>query len=106
MVPVVGVDHAPTTAFATEAYTPSRGPPTSVPLSGSILVPERLGSTSSQRSEIPPTVSDHAVFTIIVVNYWSFSTSLWPPIVHYRLHCPMPQCKYPRNQNKISPWVA
>ena len=36
MAPVVGVDHAPTTTFATEAYTLPLGPPISVPISGSI----------------------------------------------------------------------
>ena len=73
MVPVVGADYASTTAFATEAYTLSPGPPTSV------LVPKQLGSASGQGLEIPPTVSDHAVLTIVVANYWSFSTCLWSP---------------------------
>ena len=82
MVPAVGVDQAPTTAFATEAYTLSPGPPISVPMH------EQLGSTSGRGLETQPTVSDHAVLTIIVANYWLFSTCP-PPIVHYR-RCPIP----------------
>ena len=62
MVPVLGVDHAPTTAFAAEAPTLSPGPPISVP------VPKQLGSPSGQGLETPPTVSDHAVLTIVVAN--------------------------------------
>ena len=88
MVPVVGVDHAPTTAFATEAYTPSPGPPISVPVSGSISM--QLGSASGQGLETPPTVSDHAVHTIVVANYWSFSTCLCPLVDRYHPHCLMP----------------
>ena len=53
MGPVVGADHAPTTAFATEAYTLSPGPLISVP------VPKQLGSASGRGLETPPTVSDH-----------------------------------------------
>ena len=52
MVPVVEVDLAPTTAFATEASTLSPGPT----------------STSDQGLETPPTVSDHAMLTIVVAN--------------------------------------
>ena len=81
MVPVVGVDHAPTTAFAAEAYTPSLNPP---------IVPEQLGSASGGELEIQPTVSDHAILTIVVANYWSFSTCLWPLIVHCRPRCLIP----------------
>jgi hypothetical protein len=69
MAPVVGVDHAPTTAFAKEAYTLSPGPPISMPVSELILVPKQLGSASGQGLETPPTVSDHAVLTIVVANY-------------------------------------
>ena len=87
MVPVAGVGHAPTTAFATtEAYTLSPGPPNSVPVSGS-LVPKQLGGRGLESS---PTVSDYAVLTIVVANSLSFSTCLWPPIVYYRPCCPMP----------------
>ena len=87
MVPasVFGVDHAPTMAFTTEAYTLSSGPPISVPVSRSIApVPKRLGSDIGAVLE---TVSDNAVLTIVVANYWSFSTRLWP-IVHLRPRCP------------------
>ena len=65
---MVGVDHAPTTASATEAYTLSPDPSISVLVSGSIPVPEQLDSTSSRGLETPPTVSDHAVPTIVVAN--------------------------------------
>ena len=99
MVPasVFGVDHAPTMAFATEAYTLSPGPPISVPVSGSIVpVPKQLGSALCSASgavlETPLalTVSDNAVLTIVVANYLSFSIRLWPPIVHYRPRRPIP----------------
>ena len=63
MVPVIGVDHAPTTAFAMEAYTPSSGLPTTVP------VPNQLSSDGSRGLETPSTVSIHAMLTIIVANY-------------------------------------
>ena len=66
MAPVVGADHASTTALATEAYTLSSGPPVSAPVSGSIPVPKQLGSSSGQGLETPPTVSDHAVLKIVV----------------------------------------
>ena len=56
MVPVVGVDHTRTTAFATEAYI-------SVAISGSIPVHQQPGSASGRGLETPPTVSDHAVHT-------------------------------------------
>jgi hypothetical protein len=87
MVPVVGVDHAPTTAFAAEAYTLSH-----TLSSGPISVPvrEQLGFASDQGLEYQPTVSDHAVLTIFVANCWSFSTCLWPPIIPCRPRCPMP----------------
>ena len=78
MVPVVGVGHAPTTAFATEAYTLS---PISAPV---------LGPASGRGLETPPTVSDHVVLTIVIANYWPFSNCLWPPIVRYRPRSPMP----------------
>ena len=87
-VPVAGVDHAPTTAFATEAYTLSPGSPISVPVSGSI--PVQFGSASGQGLETPPTVSGHAVHTIFVADYWSFRICLWPPIDCYRPRCLMP----------------
>ena len=70
MVPVVPVDHldhAPTTAFDTEVRTLL---PISVP------VPKELGSASDRGLETPPTVSDHAMLTIVVANYWSYSTHL------------------------------
>ena len=63
MVPVIGVDHAPTTAFAAEAFTLSPSLPTSVP------VPNQLGSASVLGLETPSTVSNHAVLTIVVANY-------------------------------------
>ena len=87
MVPVVGVDHAPTTVFATEL---SPGSPISLPVSG--LIPVQLDSASGRRLDIdtPPAVSDHTVHTIIVADYWSFSTCLWPPIDRYCPHCLMP----------------
>jgi hypothetical protein len=78
---VVGIDHTPTPALAMEAYSLSPGTPFSVP------VPKQLGSASDLGLETPLKVSDHPVLMIVVANYWSFSTCLWPPIVHY---CPMP----------------
>ena len=78
MVPVVGVDHASTTAFTMEANT--------VPVSGLIPVPKQLDSAGSRGLEIPPTVNYHAVLTIVVADYWSLSTCL----VYYRPHCLMP----------------
>ena len=90
MVPVVGVDHASTTAFATETHTLSPGLPFSVPVSRSTLLPEQLGSASDLGLETPLTVSDHSVHAIVVANYWSFSTCLWPPIDRYHPRCPMP----------------
>ena len=77
MVPVVGVDR---TVYATEADKLSRGPPIPVP------VPTQLGSDSGEGLETPPIVSDYAVLTIVVANYWSFSSCLSPLILHYRLH--------------------
>ena len=77
MVPasVSGVDHAPTMAFTTEAYTMSPGPPISVPVSRSIVpVPKQLGSALGSASgavlETPLTltVSDNAVLMIAVAN--------------------------------------
>ena len=62
MVPVVDVDHAPTTVFATEAYTLSLS--ISAPVSGSILVPTQLGSAGGRGLETPPTVSDHALLRL------------------------------------------
>ena len=56
---VVDIDHAPTATFATEAYKLSPGPLIPVPVSGSILVPEQLGSASCQGLETPSKVSDH-----------------------------------------------
>ena len=66
MIPVVGVDHAPTTAFASEVHTPSQDALISQPVSGSIAVPKQLGTTSDRRLETPSTVSDHAVLLIVV----------------------------------------
>ena len=101
MAPVVSVDHAPTTAFAREAYTLPPGPPISVPAVSElelISVSKQLDSASGRGLETPSTVGDHVVHTIVIANYWSFSTCLWPPVAC----CPMPQCKYPQNLNKIS----
>jgi hypothetical protein len=64
MVPLIGVDHVPTPAFATEAYTLSPGSPVTVP------APKQHGSASGRRLETQPTVSDHAVLTIVVTDYW------------------------------------
>ena len=63
MVSVVGVDHAPTTGFATEAYTLSPGIPISV---------QELGSVSDRGLETLSTVSDHPVLTIVVANWHMF----------------------------------
>ena len=57
---MVVVDHAPTIACDTEAYT---GPPISMP------VPKQFASASGQGLETQPTVSDYGVLTIIVANY-------------------------------------
>ena len=62
MVPA-GPDHALTTAFATEAYTPSPG------LAISVSVPNQLGSASVRGLETPSTVSNHALLAIVVANY-------------------------------------
>ena len=65
---MVGIDHTPTTAFATEAYTLS---PISAPVSesGSIPVPKQLDSVpSGQGLETPSTVSDHAVLTMLLIT--------------------------------------
>ena len=85
MVPVVGVDHAFTTVFATELSPAS---PILLPVSG--LIPAQLDSASGRGLETPPTVSDHTVHTIVVADYWSFSTCLWLPIDHYCPRCLMP----------------
>ena len=58
------------------------GLPILVPVSP---VPTQLGSASGGGLETRPTVSGYAVLTIVVANYWSFSTCIRPPIVHY---CP------------------
>ena len=63
MFPVVGVDRAPTTPFATEAYTLSLGPPIWVP------VPKQLGSAIGQGLETQHTVSDYAMLMNVVANY-------------------------------------
>ena len=89
MVPVVGVDHASATAFGAEDNTLHPAPSISVPISGSIPVPKQLGSASGGGLETSPTVSDHIMLTIVVANYWSFSTYIRPPVVHYRPRCPM-----------------
>ena len=85
MAPEAAADHNPT---ATEAYTLSSGPAVTV------SVPKRLDSAGGGGTEIEiqSTVSDHAVLMIVLLltNYSSFSTCLWPPIVHYRPRCPMP----------------
>ena len=92
MVPVVGIDHASTSAFATEAYTPSPGPSISVPVSELELttMPKQLDSAIGRRLEAPPSVGDHVVHPIVIADYWSFSTCLWPPVVRYRPCCLMP----------------
>jgi hypothetical protein len=90
MVPVVGVDCAPTTVVATEAYTLSPGPTISMPVSGSIPVSKQLGSVGGRGLETLPSVSDYAVLTIVVANYWTFSACLWPLVVHYRPRRPVP----------------
>jgi hypothetical protein len=68
VAPVVDVNHAPITVFATtEASTVS--PPISAPVSSLMLAvpePEQLGSTPGP--ETLPTVSDHAALTIVVAN--------------------------------------
>ena len=57
MVPVVGA----------EAYRQSPGSLISVPVSGSIPVPKQLGSSGARGLvETPPTVSDHAVLSLLV----------------------------------------
>ena len=84
MVPVVGVDDAPTAALTTEANTLALSP-ILVPVSGSISVHKQPGSAGGRGLETPTTVSDHALLAI-VVNNWSFSTCLWRAIVHC---CPM-----------------
>jgi len=53
MVPVVGVDHAPTTVFATEAYLLS---PT--PVSGSIPIPPPTHMSSAIHSPLSPSLPD------------------------------------------------
>ena len=63
MVPVIGVDHAPTTAFAMKAYTPPPGLPTSLPMSN------QLASASGQGLETQSTVSNYAMLMIVVANY-------------------------------------
>ena len=69
MAPMDGADHAPTTPSAR-----------SVPAAPeSITVPKQLGSASGQGLETLPTVNEHAVL-IVVANYWSFSTCLWPRV--------------------------
>ena len=66
---MVGVDHAPTTAFATEVYTLSQDPSNSVPVSGLVPVIKQFGSASDRGLETLPTVSVHAMITIVVANY-------------------------------------
>ena len=66
MVPVVGADHAPITASATEAYM---SPQISALVSGLMPVPKQSDSAGGQGLETPPTVSDHTVLTAVVVNY-------------------------------------
>jgi hypothetical protein len=100
MVPVIGADHATTTAFATETNTMSPGPPVSAPMPKQLASAAR--SASDRGLETQLTVSEDALLTIVVADHWSFSTCLWPPIVNYRPRYPMPPCKYPRNQSKTS----
>ena len=57
---MVVVDHVPTTACGTEAYT---GLPISMPL------PKQFGSASRQGLETQLTVSDYGVLTVVVANY-------------------------------------
>ena len=97
VTPVVQVgDHKPTTAFAAEAYSLSPSTGLLIPVS----VPKQIGSTSA-----PSTVSDYAAVTIVITNYWSFSTCLRSAAVH----CPplhlIPSCKQSRNWNEIPLWV-
>ena len=79
MVPVVGVDHAPTTSVAAmEAYT------VAPPISAAVLIPpvREFGSASSPGPETLPSVSDHHVaLTTVIANYCSFSTCIRTPIV-------------------------
>lgn len=62
---MIVVDHAPATAFATEAHTLFPNPPIKVPM------PKQFGSATSsgRRLETQPTVSDNTVLTIIVADY-------------------------------------
>ena len=71
MVPVVDIDHAPTTTVVAEAYTSSPPrPPSSVPISELIPAPKQFSSsTSSIGLDTPPTVSDHALLTVVVANF-------------------------------------
>ena len=69
MAPMDGADHAPTTPSARSVPAASE----------SITVPKQLGSASGQGLETLPTVNEHAVL-IVVANYWSFSTCLWPRV--------------------------
>ena len=82
MVPVVGVDHVPTTAFAMEAYVPTTGPTTSVPLSGLIPVHKEPGSAASQGLETLPTVSECAMLAIVIAHYWSLAHIFGSIIAH------------------------
>ena len=63
MVPVVDAVHAPTTVFTKEPFT---GPP----ILAHVPSGNQLGSASGRGLEIPPTVGDFAVLTIVVANYW------------------------------------
>jgi len=54
-IPVVNVDDAPTTTFATEATSSTPGPSIRVPGSGLISEPKQLGSASGQGLKTPPT---------------------------------------------------
>lgn len=82
VVPVVVVDHAPFTEFATEAYTLSPDLQISVPKS------KQHGSAGSGGLDTQPTVGNHVVHTDFSVNQWSFST-LCLPLVRYRPRCSM-----------------
>ena len=58
-MPVVGVDHAPTTVFDTEADAP-------VP----VLKQLQVGSASGRGLETSPTVSDHAVrLSLLIIGH-------------------------------------
>ena len=56
-MPVVSVDHTPTTVFDTEADTPAP-----------VLKQFQVGSAGGRESETPPTVSDHTVRLSLLIT--------------------------------------